>query len=157
MSPLILLQAKETQILQLFLVREMFHFLNHFCGSALDSLKQFLVLLELRGAELDTVLQMWSHQDRVEQEESLSQFTNHTPSNTPQDAIGFLGHKGTVLAHGNPAVHQDPQVPFPYAALQQVGSQALRGTGVVLTQMQDSTLALVVFNYISPLPTLQPV
>ena len=51
-------------------------------------------------------------------EENLFQPTNHTPSNTPQDAIGLLGHKGTVLVHGHPAVHQEPQVPFPYVALQ---------------------------------------
>ena len=86
----------------------------------LDSLKQFPVLLELRGPKLDTVLQMRSHQGRVEGEENPSQPTNHTTSNTPQDAIGLLGLKGMVLAQGGPAVHQHPQVLFPYAALQQV-------------------------------------
>jgi len=34
-----------------FIVREMPHSLNHLCGSVLDSLKEFLVLLELRGPE----------------------------------------------------------------------------------------------------------
>ena len=71
-SPLSLLQAKETQLSQPFLVREMLHSLNHLCGSALDSLKQFPVLLELRGPELDTVLQKRSHQGRVQGKEGLS-------------------------------------------------------------------------------------
>ena len=145
-SPLPLLQAKETQLPQFFLLREMLQSLNHFCGSVLDSLKTFLVLCELRVRELDTILQMRSHQGRVEGEENGSQSNNYTPSNTPQDAISFLGHKGTVLAYGHPAVHQDPQVLFPCAALQQVSSQPILVTGVVLAQMQDSTLALVVFN-----------
>jgi len=91
-------QAKETQLPQPFLVREMLHSLTHLCGSVLDSLKQFTAL-ELRGPELDTILQMRSHQGRVEAEENLPGPTNHTPSDTPQAAIGLLGHKGPMLAH----------------------------------------------------------
>ena len=64
-SLLSLLQAEVTQLPQLLLVREMLHSLHHLCGSVQDSLKQFPVLLELRGPELDTVLQMQSHQGRV--------------------------------------------------------------------------------------------
>lgn len=97
----------------------MLHILNHLCGSVLDSPKQFPVLLELRGPELDAIFQMQSHWGRVEGE-NLSQPTKLSPSNTPQDAIGLLGLKGMVLAQGGPAVHQHPQVLFPYAALQQV-------------------------------------
>lgn len=39
--------------------------LSSLCGSELDSLKQSPVLLELRGPELHTIFQMWSH--RAEQ------------------------------------------------------------------------------------------
>ena len=70
-SPLSLLQAKETQLPQLFIVREILHSLNH-CGSVLNYLKQFPVLLELRGPELDTVLQKRSHQGRAQGKEGLS-------------------------------------------------------------------------------------
>ena len=140
-----LLQAKETQLPQPFLIRKMLHSLNH-CGSALDSLKQFPVLLDLRGPELDAIFQMWSRQGRVKGEENRSRPTNHTPPNTPLDAIGLLGHKGTVLAHGHPVVHQDPQVPLPFAALQQGSPQPILVSGVVLAQMQDSTLALILFH-----------
>ena len=142
-SPLSFLQTKETQLPQPLLVREMLHSL---CDSALDSLKQFLVLLELGGPELDTLFQMRSHRGRVEGEENFSQPINHPSSNTLQDTVGCLGHKGTVLAHGHPAVHQDPQVPFPYAALQQVSPQPILVPRVVPAQMQTSTLVLVVFH-----------
>lgn len=87
----------------------MLHSLNHPLGSAQSSLKQFPVLPELRGPELDAIFQMWSHQGRVEGEENLSRPTNHTASDTPQGATGLLDHKGTVLAHYHPAAHQDPQ------------------------------------------------
>jgi len=84
---------------------------------------------------------MWSHQGRVEGEENLSGPTNHPPPNTSHGAIDLLGHKGTGLAHGHPAVHQDSQVPFTYATLQQLSPQPILVTGVVLAQMQDYTLA----------------
>jgi len=57
-SPLSLLQAKDTQLPQPFFVREMLHSLHHLCNAALDCLKQFPVLLELRGPELDTIFQI---------------------------------------------------------------------------------------------------
>ena len=145
-SPLSLLQAKEIQLPQPFLIREMFLSLNHHRGPALDSLKKLSVLLELRGSELDTISQMLSHQGRVDGEQILPQPTNHTPSNTPQDATGVLGHKGTVLVHGHPAVHQDPQVSFLYAALQQVSLQPILAPRVVFAQMQVSTLALAIVH-----------
>jgi len=37
-----------------------------------------------------------------------------------QDPIGLLGNQGTLLARGQPVVHQDTQVPLHRAALQQV-------------------------------------
>ena len=89
---------------------------------------------------------MWSHQGRVEGEENHSQPASHTPSNTPQDATGLLGHKGTVLAHGHPVVHQDTQAAIPCAALQQVSPQPILVPGLIPAQMQDSTFALVVFH-----------
>ena len=60
------------------------------------------------------------HLGRVEGKENLFRPANHSPSSLPQDAIGLLGHKGTMLAHGQPTVHWDPQVSFSYTALQQV-------------------------------------
>ena len=88
---------------------------------------------------------MWSHHSRVDGEENISQTTNHTPSDTPQDAIGPPGQKRTVLVHGHPAAHHDPKVPFPYFDLQQGSPQLILVSGAVLAQKLDSTLALIIF------------
>jgi len=56
-------------------------------------------------------------QGRVEGEENLPQPAGHTPHDAPQDPIGLLGSQGTLLAHGQPAIHQDTQVPLRRAAI----------------------------------------
>jgi len=58
-----LLQIEQPQVSQPLLVREMLQALNHFCIPLLDSLQQFPVFLELKNPEMDTVLQVWPHQD----------------------------------------------------------------------------------------------
>ena len=44
---------------------------NHLCGPPLDSLWKISIFFELRSPELDTVLQMWHHQGRVEGEDNV--------------------------------------------------------------------------------------
>ncbi len=45
---------------------------NHLCGPSLDPfLYNILVFLELGSSELDTGLQMWPHQGRIEGEDLL--------------------------------------------------------------------------------------
>ena len=58
---------------------------------------------------------------RAEQrgKENLLWPAGHTLLDAPQDATGLLGSQGTLLAHGQPVVHQDTQVPLRRAALQQ--------------------------------------
>jgi len=63
---------------------------------------------------------MGPHQGTVEGEENLPRPTGHTPLNAPQETIGLLGSQGTLLAHGQPVVHQHTQVPLRRAALHQV-------------------------------------
>ena len=53
---------------------------------------------------------MWPHQGRSEGEDHLLLSAGHALFNAPQDTIGLLGHKGTLLTHGQPVLHQDPQV-----------------------------------------------
>ena len=48
----------------------------------------------------------------------------HTLFNAPQDTTSLLGHKGTLPAHGQPAVHQDTQVLLHRAHFQQVSAAA---------------------------------
>ena len=55
---------------------------------------------------------MRPHQGSVEGEENLPRPAGHTPPNASQDAIGLLGSRGTLLAHGQPVTHQHSQVPL---------------------------------------------
>ena len=52
---------------------------------------------------------MRPHQGSVEGKENLPRPAGHTLLDAPQDPIGFLGSQGTLLAHGQPVVHQDTQ------------------------------------------------
>ncbi|XP_052556631.1 uncharacterized protein LOC128089357 isoform X2 [Tympanuchus pallidicinctus] len=100
---------------------------------------------------------MRSHQGRVEGEDHLPQPAGHALFNAPQDAIGPLGHKGTLLAHGQPVVHQDTQVPLCRAPLQQLIPQPVLVHAIIPPQMQDSTLAFVKPHLVVFCPALQPV
>ncbi|KAK4812304.1 LOW QUALITY PROTEIN: hypothetical protein QYF61_014090, partial [Mycteria americana] len=67
------------------------------------------VFLVVRGPNLNTVFEGDDH---------FPSPAGHTISDTSQNAIGFLGHLGTLLAHIQPAVNQHPQVLFCLAAFQ---------------------------------------
>ncbi|KAJ7422223.1 hypothetical protein BTVI_15097 [Pitangus sulphuratus] len=73
-----------------------------------------------------------------------------------QDAIGLLGHLGTLLAHVQPAVKQHPQVLFHQAAFQSLFLQPVVLPGVVVTQGQDPA-GLVEPHPIGLGPSIQPV
>ncbi|PKU35685.1 hypothetical protein llap_14008 [Limosa lapponica baueri] len=130
---------------------------NHLRSPLLYPLQQFPVLLELGSPERDTALQMGSHQGRAEGEDNLPRPAGHTLPDAPQDAIGLLGHKDTLLAHGRPVVHQDSQVFLLRGVLQQVSPQPVLVQGVISPQVQHLTLALVEFHQVPLYPTLQPV
>ena len=88
---------------------------------------------------------MRPHQGSVEGKENLPRPAGHTPPNASQDTIGLLGSQGTLLAHGQPVVHQDTQVPLHKAALQQVCPKPVLVHGVVPPQVQDPALAHIEF------------
>ena len=46
----------------------------------------------------------------VEGEDHLPQTAGNAVPNAPQDTVGLLGHKSTLLAHGQLVVHQDPHI-----------------------------------------------
>ncbi|KAK4827716.1 hypothetical protein QYF61_021016 [Mycteria americana] len=81
----------------------------------------------------------------------------HAISDTSQDAIGLLGHLGTLLAHIQAAVNQYPQVLFCQAAFQPLFPKPVALHGVVVTQGQDLALGLVEPHTIGPRPSTQPV
>ena len=70
-SELSLLQAEEPQISQPVLTGEVLQTSDHLCGPPLDLLQQLCVLLVLEALELDAVLQVESHESRVEGQNHL--------------------------------------------------------------------------------------
>jgi len=67
-----LLQAQQPPLSQPFLIGEMLQPSDHFCSPPLDLLQQVHVFPVLRAPELDTGLQVGSHQSRVEEQNHLS-------------------------------------------------------------------------------------
>lgn len=86
--------------------------MNHFCDLSLDALEQVHVSTALRTQHLDTVLQVRSHQHRVERQNHFLWLDDHTSSDAAQDTIDFLGCKEMLLAHVHLPIHQYPQVLF---------------------------------------------
>ena len=69
--------------------------------------------------------------------------------------IGLLGHKGTLLAHGHPIIHQDTQVLLCRAPFQHVSPWPVVMHEVIPPQVQDSKFAPV--HQVSLCPALQSV
>jgi len=67
---------------------------------------------------MNTVLEVRPHQCRVQGHYHLPTPAGRTIPDTSQDAIGLLGHLGTLLAHVQPAVDQHSQVLFCWEAFQ---------------------------------------
>ena len=82
---------------------------------------------------------------------------HHTIPDTSQDAIGLLGHLGTLLAHIQPTVHQDNKVPFHQAAFQSHLPKPVGLPGVVVTKMQDLTLGPIETHTVYSVPPIQAV
>ncbi|KAK4825510.1 hypothetical protein QYF61_000023 [Mycteria americana] len=68
---------------------------------SLDTLQHLNVFLVVGGPKLNTVFEC-----RVQGHNHFLSPAGHTISDTSQDAIGFLGHLGTLLAHIQAAVNQ---------------------------------------------------
>ncbi|KAK4828664.1 hypothetical protein QYF61_000382 [Mycteria americana] len=111
-------KAKQSQLPQPLLIRLMLQTLHQLRCPSLDTLQHLNVSLGVRGPKLNTVFEVWPHQCRVQGHNHFPSPVGHTISDTSQDAIGFLGHVGTLLAHVQLAVNQHPQVLFCRAAFQ---------------------------------------
>ena len=88
------LLAEEPQLSQPVPTEEVLEPSGHLCGPALDLLQQFDVLLMLRTTELDTVLQVESHESRVEGQNHLPRPAGHTSLDATQDGCpsGLKAH-----------------------------------------------------------------
>ncbi|PKU46365.1 integral membrane protein dgcr2 idd [Limosa lapponica baueri] len=74
-----------------------------------------------------------------------------------QDAVGLLGHLGTLLAHIQVAVDQHPQILFHQASLQPLFPKPVALHGVLVTQVQDPALGRVEPHTIGLGPSVQSV
>ena len=82
---------------------------------------------------------------------------HHTIPDPGQDAIGLLGHLGTLLAHIQPPFRQYSKVPFHQAAFQPHLPKPVGLPGVVVTKMQDPTLGPIETHAINLGPLIQSV
>ncbi|KAK4828223.1 hypothetical protein QYF61_024718 [Mycteria americana] len=124
---------------------------------SLHTLQHLNVSLVVGGPKLNTVFEVRPHQCRVQGHGHFPSPAGHTIPDTSQDAVGFLGHLGTLLAHVQPAVNQHPQVLFHRTAVQPLVPKSAALHGVVVTQVQDLALSLVEPHTIGPSPSIQPV
>jgi len=89
---------------------------------------------------------LWPQQCRVQGHGHLPTPAGHTIPDKSQDAIGLLGHLGTLLAHVQPDVDQHPQVLFCWAAFQAlfpkaVVQQLVKGLSFSVKGSSESSVA----------------
>ncbi|KAF1475359.1 Cadherin-like and PC-esterase domain-containing protein 1, partial [Eudyptula minor novaehollandiae] len=117
-----------------------------------NSSQTIMKWLQPRGPKLNTVFEVRPHQGRVQGHDHFPTTAGHTVSDTGQDAIGLLGHLGTLPAHVQPAVDQHPQVLFRQAAFQPLFPKPVALHGVVVAQVRDPALGLCLFHFFPVLP-----
>ncbi|KAK4825361.1 hypothetical protein QYF61_026880 [Mycteria americana] len=138
-----LLQAEQPQLSQPVLVGEVLQPSDHFHGPPLDPLQQLHVLLVLRAPELDAVLQVGSHQSRVEGQNHLPRPAGHAAFDAAQDRVGLLGCEHTLLGHVQLFIYQYSQILLCRAALNHIIPQPVLILGIAPTQVQDLALGFV--------------
>jgi len=120
-----LLQDEQPQLPQPVFTGLVFQPSDHFGGPPLDPLQQVHVFPVLRAPELDTGLQVGSHQSGAEGQNPLPRPAGHTAFDAAQDTVGCLGCERTLLAHVQLFNHQYPQVLLGRAALNPFISQSV--------------------------------
>ena len=100
--------------------------------------------------ELGAVLQVGSHENRVEGQNHLPWPTCHASLDATQDTVGLLGCKYTLLAHVEPFISWHHQILHLRASLRPFYVQFVSVLGNALTQIQD--LAFVLSSSVSDVP-----
>ncbi|KAK4814940.1 hypothetical protein QYF61_006884 [Mycteria americana] len=124
------LQAKQPQVPQPLPISLVLQTLPQLRCPSLDTLQPLNVSPVVGGPTLNTAFKVRPHQCPVQGHDHCPSPAGHTISGTSQDAIGFLGHLGTLLAHIQAAVNEHPQ---------------------------DLALSLVEPHTVGPSPSIQPV
>ncbi|KAK4811614.1 hypothetical protein QYF61_017005 [Mycteria americana] len=152
-----LLQVEQPQVPQPLPISLVLQTLPQLRCPSLDTLQPLNVSLVVGGPKLNTAFEVRPHQCRVQGHDHCPSPAGHTIPDTSQDAIGFLGHLGTLLAHIQLAVNQHPQVFLCWAAFQPLFPKPVALHGVAVAQVQDPALSLVEPHTIGPSPWIQPV
>ncbi|KAK4819495.1 hypothetical protein QYF61_004791 [Mycteria americana] len=150
-------QAKQSQFPQPLLIRLLLQTLHQLRCPSLDTLQHLNVSLVVRGPKLNTGFEVRPHQCRVQGHDHFPTPAGHAIFDTSQDAIGFLGHLGTLLAHIQLSIDQHPQVLFCLAAFQPLLPKPVALHGVAVAEVQDLALGLVERHTIDLSPSIQPV
>ncbi|KAK4826463.1 hypothetical protein QYF61_009190 [Mycteria americana] len=150
-------KAKQPQLPQPLLIRLLLQTLHQLHCPSLDSLQHLNVSLVVGGPKLNTVFEVRPHQCRVQGHDHFPSPAGHAIFDTSQDAIGFLGHLGTLPAHVQPDVKQHPQVLLCRAAFQPLFPKPVALHGVAVAQAKDLALGLVKPHTIDLGPSIQPV
>ncbi|KAK4832178.1 hypothetical protein QYF61_020958 [Mycteria americana] len=151
------LQAKQPQFPRPLLRRLLLQTLHQLRCPSLDTLQHLHVSLVVGGPELNTAFKVQPHQCRIQGDDHFPSPAGHTIPDTSQDAIGLLGHLGTLLAHIQPAVDQHSQVLLCWAAFQPLSPKPVALHGAAVTQVQDLALSLVEPHTTGLSPSIQPV
>lgn len=80
---------------QPFLIGEVIQLPDNFCGPPLDLLSEVHAFPSLKTPELDTILQVGSHETGVEEQNHLPRPAGHSSFDAVWDTVGFLGWKST--------------------------------------------------------------
>ena len=126
-------------------------------GPSLDLLQQLSVLLVLGVPELDAVLQVESHGNRVEGQNHLPRHAGHASLDATQDTVGLLGCKCTLLTHVEFLINGHFEILLLRAALKSFSAQPVFVLGIALTEVQDHTLCPVEFHAVSMVSSLKAV
>ncbi|KAK4822641.1 hypothetical protein QYF61_018593, partial [Mycteria americana] len=128
------LQAEQPQVPQPLPISLVLQTLPQLRCPSLDTLQPLNVSLVVRGPTLNTAFEVRPHQCQVQGHDHCPSPAGHAIPDTSQDAIGLLGHLGTLLAHIQAAVNQHPQVLLCQAAFQPLFPKPVALHGVVVTQ-----------------------
>ncbi|RMC13278.1 hypothetical protein DUI87_10813 [Hirundo rustica rustica] len=99
-------------------------------------------LVQVRRPELDTAVEVWPHQCRLQGDGHCPGPADHTAGDPGQVAIGSLDHLGTHWLMFI-AIDRHPKVLFLWADFQTLFPQPLALHGVVVVEWQDLALGLV--------------
>ena len=125
-------------------IRLIFQTLHQLHCPSLNMLQGLNAFLVVRGPKLNTVLKLQPHQCWVQRDDHFPASAGNTICDTSWDAIGLLGHLGTLLAHIQLSIDQYPQVRNLYTVFQPLYSKPVALPGCFSSGESDNRSHLLV-------------